>query len=283
MEKSNAIYEFIKPIFTTFVFELKQRWKKFIVFSVISIAFVLLLSYLPYALEHDYPMPDTQGEYFQEGLSYMSFIAIFTVCFFFGGIICSEFSYKTGYTVFPIINKYKLIIGKYLGSFTLVIGVIGTFYTALGILGIYYYGGPITRLYYQSFLIAMLYILAVCSFVTLFSSLMKNVNMAIVATIMILFIVNMMIDNLIVLVYPEFEPVYSLNHNFKLVSYILEEDFPTILKDRYIDAPSRHGVAAGFEVRQWLTPTIEGAITVFLLYTIICLVTAAIIFKRKQL
>jgi ABC-type transport system involved in multi-copper enzyme maturation permease subunit len=283
MEKLNYLYMDAKPIFTTFVFELKQRWKKFIIFCGLSILFVLLGSYLPYALEPCNPIPDTQARYFQDGLMFLNFLIILTTCFFFGGIICAEFDYKTGYTVFPIINKYKLIIGKYLGSYILVIGVIGTFYFTLGLWGIYYYGGSINHLYYQSFLIVMLYALAICSFVALFSSFMKNVSMSIVATLMILLMANMMIDSLVVLLYPDFEPVYSLNHNFKLVSYIMESDFPTKLGDRYIDAPSEHGPTEGFEVRQWLTPTIEMGITIFLLYTVICLVVASLIFKRKQL
>jgi len=283
MEKLNYLYMDAKPIFTTFVFELKQRWKKFIIFCGLSILFVLLGSYLPYALEPDNPMPDTQTLYFQDGLGFMSFMAIFTASFFFGGIICAEFDYKTGYTVFPIINKYKLIMGKYLGSFTLVIGVIGTFYLTLGLLGLLYYGGSITPLYYQSFLISMLYVLAVCSFVTLFSSIMKNVNITIVATIMILLMVYRMTDSLVVLLYPEFEPVYSFNHNFKLVSYILEEDFPTTREDRYEIVPSRFSFMGDFEVREWLTPSIEMGITVFLLYTVICLMVASLIFKHKQL
>ena len=93
-----------------------------------------------------------------------------------------EYDKKTGYITFPIINKYKLVVGKYLGALTLMIGVCGVFYIALGVLGIYWYGGPINYRYYYSFGITILYILAVASFVTFFSSFMKNVNITIVST-----------------------------------------------------------------------------------------------------
>ena len=280
--KAIDLYFGVKPVVSTFIFELKSSWKKFLVFCAISIVFVLLLSYLPYALAPDNPLPEEQNVYLQDGLHFMNLIIISTVCFFFGGIICSEYSSKTGYITFPIINKYKLVVGKYLGKLTFVIGVVGVFYITLGILGIHYYGGPITKLYYQSFLFALLYVLAISSFVTLFSSFMKNVNMAVVSTIMILLIVNVMIDSLIILLYPEFEPIYSLNHAFKLVSYILVEDFPTKLEDRYIERVAMRG---GQEVTTviWLTPEIGIGITVLLLYSVICLVLAALIFKRKQL
>ena len=277
-EKLYCLYVAAKPIFTTYLFELKKQWKKFIAFSMVSVAFVILLSYLPYALIPDNPLPETQVEYFQTGLNFIIMIFLFAACFFFGGIICEEFGDKTGYITFPIINKYKLIIGKYLGGTTLIIGVVGAFYFALGILGIYYYGGPINYRYYYSFGIAVLYILAVSSFVTFFSSFMKNVNMSIVSAIMLLLIANIMVDWLIVLLFPNFEPIYSLDHAAKLISYILEKDFPTEIGDRYEKFERR-----GFSQIVWLTPTIETGITILLSYTIICLVASAIIFKRRQL
>ncbi len=277
-EKLEYLYLAALPIVTTYIFELKKQWKKFVIFSLVAVSFVILLSYLPYALIPDNPLPDTQADYFQSGLNFIIMITIFGSCFFFSGIICSEYGEKTGFITFPIINKYKLVVGKYLGALTLMIGVITAFYTALGVLGIFWYGGPIIYRYYYSFGFALLYLIAVSSFVTFFSSFMKSVSMTIVSTIMLLLIANMIIDSLVLLLYPEFEPIYSLNHNSGLISYILVEDFPTKLEDRYEDLEFRN-----FRRRIWLTPTIEGAITVFLLYTIVCLIVAAIIFKRRQL
>ncbi len=281
LEEKEKLYYFylaVKPVFTTYIFELKKQWKKFIVFSIVSVTFVILLSYLPYALISDNPIPETQVDYFQSGLGFIIMIVIFAACFFFGGIVCSEFSKKTGCITFPIINKYKLIIGKYLGALTLIIGVVGAFYFALGILGIYYYDGPINYRYYYSFGITVLYVLAVSSFVTFFSSFMKNVSITMVSALLLLLIANMIIDSLIMLLYPEFEPIYSLNHSSELISYILEKDFPTATEDRYEEMEFR-----GSTRRRWLTPSIEMGITIMLLYTIICVVVAAITFKRRQL
>jgi len=277
-EKLYYFYVAVKPVFTTYLFELKKQWKKFIAFSMVSVVFVILLSYLPYALIPDNPLPETQAEYFQSGLNFIIMIFIFAACFFFGGIICEEFGNKTGYITFPIINKYKLIIGKYLGGITLIIGVVSAFYLTLGILGIYYYGGPINYRFYYSFGIAVLYVFTVSSFVTLFSSFMKNVSMSIVSTIMLLLIANILVDWLLTLLYPNFEPIYSLDHASKLISYVLEKDFPTETVDRYEQVEIR-----GFNRRIWLTPTIETGITVLILYTTVSIIVASIIFKRRQL
>ena len=266
------------PLTATYIFELKKKWKRFVFFSAMAITFVILLSYLPYALIPENPLPDTQSDYFQSGLNFIILITIFGSCFFFGDIICAEFGTKTGFITFPIVNKYQLITGKFLGSLTLMAGVTAIFYITLGYLGIFWYGGSINYRYYYSFGIALLYMLACASFVTMFSSFMENVNMTIVSTLLLLLIANMVIDSLVILMYPEFEPIYSLNHASNLISYILVEDFPTQTVDRYEEMEFR-----SFTRRFWLTPTIEMGITIFLTYTIVCTVVAAFLFKRRQL
>ncbi len=277
-EQLNNIYTSVLPLTSTYIFELKKKWKRFVFFSAMAATFVILLSYLPYALIPDNPLPDTQSDYFQSGLGFIILITIFGSCFFFSDIICAEFGTKTGFITFPIINKYQLIVGKFLGSFTLMAGVTAIFYITLGFLGVFWYGGPINYRYYYSFGIAILYMLACGSFVTMFSSFMDNVNMTIVSALLLLLIANMIVDSLVILLYPEFEPVYSLNHASDLISYILVEDFPTKTVDRYEEVEFRN-----FKRRMWLTPTIEMGITIFLAYTIICTATAALLFKRRQL
>ncbi|MGV9203905.1 MAG: ABC transporter permease [Promethearchaeia archaeon] len=282
------IYKWSKPIFTTYIFELKKQWKKFIIFSAIGVLFVFLLSYLPYALIPDNPLPATQIAYIQNGLSFITMIIIFSSCFFFGGIICEEYSKKTGHIVFPIINRYKILTGKFLASFTLLTGVISIFYFSLSYLAMFYYNTLMIDKILLSLAIALLYALAVSSFVTFFSSFMKSINMAIVSSIMILLIANMIVDSLITLWLPEFEPLYSLNHMSNLITYIMESDFPTRLSERYVDrafggGTVGPGAGSEFTVRDWLTPSISGGVSIVLGYTIICLGMALIIFKRRQL
>ncbi|MBD3256093.1 MAG: hypothetical protein GF383_13435 [Candidatus Lokiarchaeota archaeon] len=277
-EELYGLYIKVKPILTTYIFELKKQWKKFVFFSAIAIAFVILLSYLPYALIPDNPLPATQAEFLQSGLQFISSLVIFASCFFFGGIICSEFSNKTGFITFPVINKYKLITGKFLGAYTLITGVMSIFYFALSVLSVFYYGAAFNYRIFYSFGIALLYALAVSSFVTFFSSFMNSVNMTIVSTILILLIAVMIVDSLIILLLPEYEPIHSLNHASRLVSYILEKDFPDSRDDRMEKIEFR-----GFTNVRWLTPTIPMGITIFLVYTGVCLLLASLIFNRRQL
>lgn len=271
-----GIYLEIKPIAHAYVFELKQQWKKFVGFSVLSILIVFLTNYVMYAVIPSSLLPETQTEFLNSGLTFLSsFIIVFAACFFFSGIICSEYDKKTGYIIFPKINKFKLIVGKYLGNLTLLIGVVSVYYVTLGILCWYFYGVSLNLLFLTSFTIAIVYVLAVSSFVTFFSSFMKTVNMTIISTILILFIGFNMIDQLVTVFAPDFEPIYSMQYASYLISSILEQPFPN---PRYNDME-----IMDFTFRMWLTPTPGTGVTVLIIYMLLSLVFASIIFKRRQL
>lgn len=290
VSKGDSLGTEIKPILTTYTFQFKQQWKKFIFFSILGMIFVFLLSYLPYLLVPDNPLPATQEQFLQSGLAFLEFQLVFSCCFFFGGIIVSEFADKTGHIVYPVINKYKVFFGKYLGSLTMVVGIAAVFYVSIAILAFGFYGGPLNIRFLYSFLFAVLYIIAVGSFVTFFSSFMRSATMTIVFSIMILFMAFQIVDQLIVMFAPDFEPIYSIGHASNLISYILELDFPTELADRYRDInfspPSGMGMGTGggsITFRTWLTPTIPMGITIMLLYTGISLSASMLILSRKQL
>ncbi len=279
MEILKDAYFELKPLFTTYIFEIKQQKKKFLIFSVISALICVLTNFI---LENAFPesqLADNLLLYLRGGIGFVGLLVLFGVCFFFSGIICAEFSAgKTGFVVFPKINKYKLILGKYLGDLTLILIVIGIYYFVLGLFGLYYYTGPIPIQFYQSFAIGIVYVIMLSAFVTFFSSFMKSVNITIISTILILLIVFSIVDQIVVIANPDFEPLYSFNYLGGLVSEVIQEHFPTKLSDRYVDITFED-----FTYRQWITPSIEMGITVMLLYTVLFLGLASIIFKRKQL
>lgn len=175
----------ISPIYHTMIFEMKKQKKKLYFFAVIAILVAVLLGYI-LQLFPEYLLSDTQTEFFSGGLIFISFITLFAACLFFSGIICSEFNKRTGFIVFPKINKYKLIIGKYLGNLILVVFIVAIYYFILGLFGFLYYGGPINIRIFNSFGFAVLYVIALSSFVIFFSSFMKNVNITIIITLVIL-------------------------------------------------------------------------------------------------
>jgi len=276
LKKNNRFIQLFKPIINTIFIEIKKQKKKFIFFIIISILVSLLQSYILPTLIPFQLLSNTQAEYFQNGLSFINLIALFAACLFFSGIICSEFSKKTGFIIFPKINKYKLIIGKYLGNLILISIIILSYYLVLALFGVYYYGWQFNIRLIQSFLIALLYVIALSSFVTFFSSFMSSVNMTIITTVLILFIGFNIADSIVTLVGSgNIEPLYSLSYLGNLISYILEDPFP---EPRYIEITIR-----GFTIGTWLTPTVQIGITMLVIFIIVYLLLASLLFKRRQL
>jgi ABC-2 type transport system permease protein len=280
MRDEDKLFIGIAPIFHTIIFEMKKQRKKLYFFTVIAILVAVLLGYI-LQLFPEYLLSDTQADFFSGGLTFISFITLFAACLFFSGIICSEFNKRTGFIVFPKINKYKLIVGKYLGNLILVVFIVAVYYFILGLFGFLYYGGPINIRIFYSFGFAVLYVIALSSVVTLFSSFMKNVNITIIVTLVILFMGFNLADQIINLIFADaFEPLYSLAHLGKLITSILLNPFPDI---RYrVQAPFG-GMGGGFTFGSWVTPSIFMGTTLLLVYIVGCFAIAAILFKRRQL
>ena len=274
----------IAPIFHTIIFEMKKQRKKLYFFTVIAILIAVLLSYI-LQLFPEFPLSDTQAEYFSSGLGFISFITLFAACLFFSGIICSEFNKRTGFIVFPKINKYKLILGKYLGNLILVVFIVAVYYFILGLFGFLYYGGPINIRIFYSFGFAVLYVIALSSFVTLFSSFMKNVNVTIITTLIILLMGFNIADQIVTLIFADaFEPLYSLAYLGNLISSVLRNPFPD---PRYVEfsfgGMGPGGFGGHFTIGSWVTPSIFMGTTLLLVYIVAFFALAAVLFKRRQL
>lgn len=284
MENKKESFVGIKPILYTVIFEIKKQRKKFYFFSIISIIIAFLLGYV-LQLIPSYLLPDTQAEFLNNGLQFITFLTLFAACLFFSGIICSEFDKKTGFIVFPKINKYKLIIGKYFGNLILVVFIISIYYFTLGLLGFFYYGGPINIRFFYSYGIAILYVIALSSFVTFFSSFMRSVNLTIISTLLILLIGFNIADQIITLIFADsFEPLYSLAYLGSLITGILEYPFPDPRYSEFsFSGIGPGGMGGDFTFGQWVTPSIEMGITILLVFIVVYFVLAAYLFKRRQL
>ncbi|MHA2129870.1 MAG: hypothetical protein ACW99L_07860 [Promethearchaeota archaeon] len=277
----------IKPILYTLGFELKKQRKKFYFFSLVAIIVAVLLGYV-LQLFPSYLLSVTQAEFYVSGLQFISFLTLFAACLFFSGIICSEFDKKTGFIVFPKVNKYRLILAKYFGNLILVVSIVSIYYIILGLLGFYYYGGPINIRLFHSFGVAILYVVALSSFVTFFSSFMRSVNLTIISTLVILLIGFNIADQIVTLVFGDaFEPLYSLAYLGSLITGILQSPFPD---PRYVEISFSGGGGGGFgppagnfTFGQWVTPTVAMGIILLLVNIVVFFLLAAYKFKRRQL
>jgi ABC-type transport system involved in multi-copper enzyme maturation permease subunit len=283
-EREETFTEEFMPIFHTVIFEIKKQRKKFYFFLAITI----LIAYLVGVLLVQIPgnlLSDTYTEFVSGGLNFIRYLTLFAACLFFSGIICSEFYDRTGFIVFPKINKYRLILGKYLGNLILVVSIVAIYYFLLCTLGVFYYGPAITIRVFYSFGFAVLYIIMLSSFVTFFSSFMKNINLTIIVTLIILFMGFNIADSIITLVFRDtFEPLYSLSYLGNLITSILQNPFPN---PRYTEfsfgGTGPGGLGGRFVIGTWITPSIEAGITMFIVYIVAFFILAAYLFKRRQL
>jgi ABC-type transport system involved in multi-copper enzyme maturation permease subunit len=284
MQREETMKDGILPIFNTIIFEIKMQRKKFYFFFLITILVVVLMGYILVLIPSNL-LADTYVDFFSTGLGFISFITLFAACLFFSGIICSEFDKKTGFIVFPKINKYKLILGKYLGNLILVVSIVAIYYFLLALFGIWYYGPVLNIRIFYSFGFAVLYVIMLSSFVTFFSSFLKNVNVTIILTLIILLIGFNIADSFVTLFLKDaFEPLYSLSYLSNLITSILENPFPD---PRYVEfsfgGMGPGGMGGDFTIGTWLTPSIEMGITLFVVYIVVFFVLAAYLFKRRQL
>lgn len=279
MRNKEKFFIELSPIFHTIIFEMKMQKKKLYFFTVITILVAVLVCYILQLFPNNL-LSNTQAQFFSNGLTFISFITLFAACLFFSGIICSEFNKRTGFIVFPKINKYKLIVGKYLGNLILVVFIVAIYYYILGLFGFLYYGGPINIRIFYSFGFAVLYVIALSSFVTLFSSFMKNVNITIIITLVILLMGFNIADQIINFIFADaFEPLYSLAYLSNLITSILLNPFPD---PRYRVEPL-FGGRGGFTFGSWITPSVFMGTTLLIVYIVAFFVLAAILFKRRQL
>lgn len=266
MDSLNNIYYKIKPIFHTIIFEIRLQMKKFIIFSGITFVLLFLSSYIAYIF--DQPL-QTQVQFYEFGITYFPIVIVLAVSFFFGVSICSEFKNKTGLEILPLINRHKLILGKFLANLVLVVGIITVYYLTMALFAYNFFGGPLLKTLLYSFGFAVLYTLALGSIATFLSSFLRSITPVIIIMVGYIFIGDLIISSLIMNINKELEPLYSFNYLFEIIENILDPYFST--KDRR--------TMDGY----WRFPSIEGALTLLSLYIVLFLILGTLLFKRREL
>jgi len=267
VKRLNNLNITLQPILHTIYLDSSLQIKKFVIFALINLLLLIIMNFIFYALGLVSFLPYSLATFYQNGSQYLILLIVLEVCFFFSGMICSEFKNKTGLTIIPLISKNKLLLGKYIANLLLVIGLIGVHYITIVFLGYYFYGGIIMSSILISFGFAVLFVLALSSIVTFLSSFMKSV-IPIIIIILGLFLFGFsIIEAFMRTIAPEFEPLYSLLYMSNIIRYSLYPNFTSM------DRVTSFG--------QWIFPTVEGALIMMLIYTVIFFTLANQLFKRR--
>jgi ABC-type transport system involved in multi-copper enzyme maturation permease subunit len=274
VEKLDSIYENLKVVSHSILFEVKLQKKKFFIFSIIAIIFFFLNSLVPYVFMSGLTLPYSQIDLYQRGIVFFMTFLFLTTGFFFSGIICTEYKKKTGLTLLPLIDKHNLIIGKYIANYILVIGIAVIQYFLMALLNFYFYAEPIPPSLFLSFGYLALYVLALASVITFLSSFMPSSSPVIIIIIALLLFGFSIID---VFVKPTgIEPLYSLTYLYNIISNIIYPEFSTM--ERYSEYTQDN-----ITHRIWSFPSAEGALIVLTLYAIVFFLLGYLLFKRRQL
>jgi len=260
----------IRPIQSTIWLELKLQKLKFIIISSISIVLFILTSVIPYISSPFFFLPSDQATYMHYSTSFYLFMVILSTGIFFSSIICSEYQKKTGLTIFPLISKKKLIIGKYIANYILMIGIGVIYFSCIGIFSYYFYGGPILYTIFISFSFLALYLLALASFTTFFSSFMRSTLPVFAIIAGYLLLGGLVIDPVLRSLGANLEPLYSLSYLYSIVQYTFYPNFSSI--ERYNELGNL-----------WMFPSAEGTIIMLTIYAIVFFLLAYLIFRRRQL
>ncbi len=259
------------PILRTYFLELRLRWKRVLFFYITTVFFALLYSFF-------YPYHFDKGTFYRYGITYFRIFLIFISCFFFSDIVCSEFSKKTGYIMFPKINKYKLFVGKFVANLNIIILLVILYYLTMNFSTIVIYDTVIPESY-LSLGIAIIYTITLSTSIFFLSSIMPKVNFTIVMVVLIYLIGFPILEQVLTAINQEIEPVFSLFYVGNLINHIIPGGLP--IGQRWIWVYYAGDTLP--PVKVWLTPTINMGILIMSFYTILLLLFTLSTIKRKEL
>lgn len=258
-------------ILRTYLLEMRFRWKRFLFFTIITAFYAFLFSFtFPYHYDINF--------FYRQSLRYFKVFLIFVSCFFFADIVCSEFRRKTGYIMFPKIDKSKLILGKFIANLNLMFWIVVLYYLITNFCTILIYGKIIPESNY-SLGIAIIYTITLCTSVIFFSTILPRVSYVIVTVILLYLIGFPALEQILTTINQEIEPILSLWYIGNLIIHAIPGGLPIGHRWNWV-------YYAGEElppVKVWLTPTTEVAILVMIIYTSLFFLCTLIILKRKEL
>ena len=263
--------KFFNPFLRTFLLELRLRWKKVLFLSIISVVFPLILSF-------NYPYHFRPTKFIRDELEYFKLFILLVSCLFFSDIVCSEFDKKTGYIMFPKINRYNLTVGKYIANLSIIILMVIIHHLTLNISVMVIYDTVIIESYI-SLAMAIIYTIALSAFILLFSTIIPKVNLTTILVILIFFVGFPILEQVFTAINQEIEPILSLSYIGNLIIYVIPGGLSHT--GRWIWVYYAGDTLP--PVKWWLTPTIEVGILIMSFYTTLSFLLTFLALKRKEL
>lgn len=245
------------------------RSRRLISMLIIEGAVLALITAL-LVFQDERPFNETMASY----AAWASTLVAIGATLFAGDAIVSEFQSRTGFLLFPNpVKRSALFLGKFLAAALIMILVMIIYFgVAIGVSMAISTNLDHLELSFYSLGLAMLYSIAAVALAILISSFMKGSTGALILTFFLLFMILPLVDGLFVLV-KDFAPTPSLTYAAGAISAILTTPYP--LETEAI-------VSEGMTIYIH-TPPVEMAVLVMAAWTVVTVVLAYFLFKRREM
>ncbi len=270
----------LMQVWDTIAFEWQRNLKKTIALLVVLVGLSVLIFFTNwYQYENGRPLPEDPLDYVSIYLGLFSFMVYVIGAAYGAPIIATDFEKETGNLLFPKISRDRLLLGRMIGNYLLVVLQVTAYFTMIVIFTAITMEEVPGKLA-ASFAWALFFLLGVMSFVVLFSSFMKSTSFTLVVSLLLLLIGFSIIEQLVV-IFTGIEPLFSLTYYSNIISNSL--DMPDIRKVTFDFGGGPPGTGEdGFSFTQWITPNYPGAFIGILVYTVLSLLGAYFLFQRRQ-
>ncbi|PYB69072.1 ABC transporter permease [Thermoplasma sp. Kam2015] len=257
---------------TKFQFAYYFRSRRFIGLLIFSIFITVLILFLDLHYNYSVLKTENSAEFFANYFS-NDIIAFFAIlaAFFGGDMISMDLGTSTAfYTLVQPIRRSVLYLGRYTAAFLSTLAFVSIIYIG-AIAGSLYLYGMVSNLILPSFGFALLYMLALISFATLFSAIFKTPSIGLVVSILFL-----------ILVYPAVQGILSALagiNPWMFVTYAGEMIYLVFSKN-YVVYSVTH---TRFAYLYTFNPTGNEAILIMIGYIIVFSLISMIVFAKKEI
>ena len=269
----------LEQVADTIYFEFQKNLKKtLIMFGIFAAIFLLFLIVQEVQVSQGMEKPEEALAYLRSYLMLLDMLVLISAVSYGGSMIAVDFEKHTGNLLFPKITRGRLMLGRFIGLYFLNALALVFYFMLVGLTTFFKYD-EIPEVLWTVMAWTLLYALASLSFVAMFSSLMKSTSAAVVVSIMFLIILFSIIESIVALT-TSIEPLFLLNYYSRIFGTTLNQVMPD---PRYMEMEIPLTGEDTLIMRQWLTPSAEGALWGMITYTVVCLSLAYFRFMRRQM
>ena len=208
--------------------------------------------------------------------NFATILIVIGATLFGGDAIVSEYQGRTGYLLFPNpIKKVSIIVGKFVSSVAALVLILVIYYAIALVAGLVM-GNGFSTLGLASLGLSILYGISALAVAFLISSFMKGTAGSLILTFALFFFVLDIISSILGSL-GGIKPWFLLNFAGTSLSYVTTDPYP-------VDSVETIDFGAGQAMTFYsFYPDISLSIAVMVVYAIVALVLAYLIFKRREM